>query len=310
MFELATVYEALGEFDRAWATGVEANHLQQDRFDPAAHKAMVDSVIAAWTADAVSALPRARAETEVPVFILGMPRSGTTLVEQILASHPDVHGAGELPAIQQLVGELQAHDGPTPAYIDNLSVLTQASVDRAARAYLKTLRGQARTAARITDKQVFNFLYLGAIRVMFPRAPVIHCVRDARDTAISCFFQSFMGRVYFANRLEHIGVFYSAYVKLMDHWRRVIEGPILDVRYEELIANQEQVSRQVIEFAGLDWDDACLRFYDTKRTAWTASIDQVRRPIYRSSVGRWRHYEDHLGPIMDALTAPGEGAPR
>ncbi|MHC4080953.1 MAG: tetratricopeptide repeat-containing sulfotransferase family protein, partial [Planctomycetota bacterium] len=206
MFELATVYEALGEYDRAWTACVGANDLQDDRFDPAGHEAMVDHVIAAWSAEAVAALPAARVETDVPVFILGMPRSGTTLVEQILATHPQVHGGGELAKISQLVGGLQPHHGSGPAYIDDLSVLTPASVDRAARDYLKTLRAKARTASRVTDKQVFNFLYLGAIRVMFPHAPVIHCVRDPRDIAVSCFFQSFMGRVYFANRLEHIGV--------------------------------------------------------------------------------------------------------
>ncbi|MHC4217077.1 MAG: tetratricopeptide repeat-containing sulfotransferase family protein [Planctomycetota bacterium] len=308
MFELATVYETLGEYDRAWATCVEANDSQEDRFDPAAHEAMVDSVIATWSADAVAALPTARVEAGPPVFILGMPRSGTSLVEQILASHPQAHGAGELPRIHQLVGGLQPHTGPTPAYIDDLSVLTQASVDSAARDYLKTLRAQSRTAARVTDKQVFNFLYLGAIRVMFPDAPVIHCVRDPRDVAVSCFFQNFMGLVYFANRLDHIGVFYAAYRRLMDHWRSVLTGPIFEARYEELISSQEQVSRQLVEFVGLDWDDACLRFYETKRTVRTASIDQVRRPVYQSSVERWRHYEAHLEPIMTALMAGSDTA--
>jgi tetratricopeptide (TPR) repeat protein len=306
MFELASVYEALGEHDRAWATCVEANSLQDDRFDPAAHEAMVDSVIAAWTPGGIAALPAARVETEVPVFIVGMPRSGTSLVEQILATHPGVYGAGELPRIHQLVAGLQPHPGPGPAYIDDLSVLTHASVDRAARAYLKYIGPLSRSAARITDKQVFNFLYLGAIRAMFPRAPVIHCVRDPLDTAVSCFFQSFMGRVHFANRLDHIGVFFSAYRRLMAHWESVLEGPILDLRYEELTSSQEDVSRRLVEFVGLEWDDACLRFYDTRRTVWTASIDQVRRPIYRSSVGRWRHYERHLESIKTALD-PGAG---
>jgi Flp pilus assembly protein TadD len=299
LFELAAVCEAQGEYDRAWATCVEANDLQEDRFDPAGHEAMVARVIAAWSADAVAGLPAARVKTDVPVFVLGMPRSGTTLVEQILASHPEVHGAGELPRIAQLVAGLQPHEGPGPAYIDDLSVLTPAAVDRAARDYLKTLRAHARTARRVTDKQVFNFLYLGPIRVMFPDAPVIHCVRDPRDVAVSCYFQSFMGRVHFANRLAHIGVFSAAYTRLMDHWASVLTGPQLEVRYEDLVDRQEQVSRQLVEFAGLPWDDACLRFHETKRAVRTASIDQVRRPIYRSSVGRWRHYAGFMGSELE-----------
>jgi hypothetical protein len=232
-----------------------------------------------------------------------MPRSGTSLVEQILASHPLVHGAGELPDIFQIVNRLQPHDGPTPAYIDDLSVLTRTAVDRSARTYRKALANHSHTARHVTDKQVFNFLYLGTIRAMFPDAAVIHCVRDPRDVAVSCFFQSFMGRVYFANRLKHIGAFYAAYRRVMDHWTTVLDGPVLDVSYERLTTDQEAVSRELVGFVGLDWDDSCLRFHENHRTVETATIDQVRRPMYRSSVGRWRQYENHLAPIMAALHA-------
>jgi tetratricopeptide (TPR) repeat protein len=301
LFELATLQERVGEFDNAWTTATRANDLQPDRFDPATHDRMIDAVIAAWTPQAIAALPRAGDPSEIPVFIVGMPRSGTSLVEQILASHPLVHGAGELPDIFQIVNRLQPHDGPTPAYIDDLSVLTRTAVDRSARTYLKALANQSRTAVRVTDKQVFNFLYLGAISTMFPDARVIHCVRDPRDVAVSCFFQSFMGRVYFANRLEHIGAFFAAYRRIMSHWTTVLNGPMLDVSYERLTTDQEAVSRELVRFVGLDWDDGCLRFHENPRTVETATIDQVRRPMYRSSVGRWRRYENQLAPIMAAF---------
>ena len=301
LFELASVQEGAGDFGSAWATAVQANDLQPDRFDPAAHDSMIDAVIGAWTAQAVAALPRSGIPTEVPVFIVGMPRSGTSLVEQILCSHRAVHGAGELPDIFRIVNRLQPHEGLGPAYIDDLSVLTRSAVDRSARTYLKTLATQSRTAQRITDKQVFNFLYLGLIRAMFPDAPVVHCVRDPRDVAVSCYFQSFMGRVYFANRLGHIGTFYAAYRRLMEHWKLVLDGPMLDVSYERLTTDQETVSREMVDFVGLEWDDRCLRFHENRRTVETATLDQVRRPMYRSSVGRWRHYEAQLAPIMAAL---------
>ncbi len=302
LFELASAHETLGDYDLAWTTCVHANGLQPDRFDPAAHEGMIEAVIGSWTAEAVAALPRPGVTTEVPVFIVGMPRSGTSLVEQILSSHPAVHGAGELPDIFQIVDRLQSHEGTTPAYIDDLSVLTQSAVDRSARGYLKSLATRSRNAERITDKQVFNFLYLGAIHAMFPDARVIHCIRDPRDVAVSCYFQSFMGRVYFANRLEHIAVFYAAYRRLMDHWKSVLDSRMLDVSYEQLTTDQEAVSRAVVDFAGLVWDDKCLRFHDNRRVAQTATIDQVRRPMYGSSVGRWRHYERQLEPIMAALS--------
>ena len=301
LFELASLHEGAGEFDDAWATAVRANDLQPDRFDPAAHERMIDAVIEAWTTEAVAALPRSSVSTEIPVFIVGMPRSGTSLVEQILASHPAVHGAGELPDIFRIVNRLQPHEGPTPAYIDDLSVLTRSALDRSARTYLKSLATQSRSARRITDKQVFNFLYLGTIRAMFPDARVVHCVRDPRDVAVSCYFQSFMGRVYFANRLGNIGVFHTAYRRLMEHWKSVLDGPVLDVSYERLTADQEALSRELVDFVGLEWDDRCLRFHEHRRTVETATIDQVRRPMYRSSVGRWRHYAAQLAPIMAAL---------
>jgi len=301
LFELAALYEGAGAFDDAWATVVRANDLQPDRFDPAAHQRMIDAVIGAWTTEAVAALPRSSVSAEVPVFIVGMPRSGTSLVEQILASHPAVHGAGELPDIFRIINRLQPHEGPAPAYIDDLSVLTRSAMDRSARTYLKTLATQSRTAQRITDKQVFNFLYLGPIRAMFPDARVVHCVRDPRDVAVSCYFQSFMGRVYFANRLGNIGVFYTAYRQLMEHWNTVLDGPVLEVSYKRLTMGQEALSRELVDFVGLEWDDRCLRFHENRRIVETATIDQVRRPMYRSSVGRWRHYEDQLAPIMAAL---------
>jgi tetratricopeptide (TPR) repeat protein len=305
MYELAAVYERRGEYERAWKAAADANSLQPRPFDPDAHDAMIDRVIAAWTPEAFAAIPVAKSTDELPVFVLGMPRSGTSLVEQILASHPQVHAGGERSRMHKIIRGLEDHDDALAARIEGPPSLTQAGLDRGAKEYLKELRGLSRSATRVTDKQPFNFLYVGVIARMLPGARILHCTRHPMDVAVSCFFQSFMGTIWFANDLEHIGRFQAAYRRLMDHWAMLLAGDphgsgarMLDVPYEELTADQDTWSRRIIEHAGLPWDDACLRFHEAERVTHTASADQVRRPMYRTSVERWRRYETQLLPIM------------
>jgi len=255
----------------------------------------------AWTREKMESLPRARTASEIPVFIVGMPRSGTSLVEQILASHPRVHGAGELAEVNTAVLSLGGEVRSGVLLACSTRKLTPQSVDRAGRDLARSLRKLGPAADRVTDKMPTDFLHLGPISLLCPGARVIHCERNAGDTALSCYLHQFGGNINFAQDLGHLGAFYRQYRRIMRHWREVLDTPILDVPYEELTADQEALSRRLVEHVGLEWDEACLRFHENPRVTMTASNEQVRRPIFTSSVKRWKRYEQHLGPLIEAL---------
>jgi hypothetical protein len=239
------------------------------------------------------------------VFIVGMPRSGTTLVEQILASHPAVFGAGELDDIRQISAALPSLLGSANPYPECLAQAGQSSLTKIADRYLVHLRGLSSDARRITDKMPTNFLHLGLIELLFPQARVIHVIRHPLDTCVSCYFEEFTTTNSYAYDLEQMGIYYKQYERIMRHWKDVLKIRMLDVRYEELVDNQENICRQMIEFCDLEWDDRVLRFYETKRDVATPSFDQVRQPLYRKSIGRWKNYERHLGPLMRVLGTSG-----
>jgi tetratricopeptide (TPR) repeat protein len=232
-------------------------------------------------------------DSELPVFVIGMPRSGTTLVEQILASHPDVYGAGELALLPEMIARhlpgFPAGSTPEP--------LTKLGEDYAAR--LGELAPQAK---RVVDKLPYNFLNAGLIALALPKARIVHITRDALDTCYSCFALSFAGDVGFAYDMGELGRYYRAYEALMAHWRQVLPaGAMLEVAYEELVADLEPQARRLIAFCGLDWDARCLDFHKSGRAVVTASVHQVRRPIYHSSVGRAAAFAEYLTPLRAAL---------
>ena len=231
-------------------------------------------------------------DSEVPVFIVGMPRSGTTLVEQIAASHPAVFGAGERDDIGALAG------AQFPGGTADLDAVAAGTL---ARTHLERMRDLAGEALRITDKTPVNFLYLGLIALLFPRARIVHCRREARDVCLSCYFQNFVAGLPWATDLADLGRYHRAYRRIMDHWHQVLPLTILDVDYQDLVAAPEEGSRRIVDFLGLPWDDACLDFHRSRRTVRSAANWQVRRPIYATSVGRWKAYEPWLGPLLDAL---------
>lgn len=298
-FSLAALLDRAGRYDEAFDHCRRANRLRPPRFDPARHEQAVTSLIHHFDGGYEARLPRAVNRSETPVFIVGMPRSGTSLVEQILASHPRAHGAGELPDIPKIARNLPGNLGgglPYPACLSRMSVR---NMDAAAQHYLARLRRLAPAARRVTDKMPQNFFHLGLLSLMFPGCRVVHCVRNPADTALSIYFQNFSGGLAYAFDLENIADYYLQYRRLMAHWREVLPLPVLDVGYEDLVARQEAVSREMIAFLGLDWDERCLDFHRTRRDVSTASVQQVREPIYRGSVERWRRYEKHLGPLLD-----------
>jgi tetratricopeptide (TPR) repeat protein len=301
---LGRLYDTLRDYDRAFEQFQQGHRFTKEKFDPVAHRNYVDRVIDRFDRDTLARLPRASVKSEVPVFIVGMPRSGTTLVEQILDCHPDVFGAGELPSIGVIIQRLQDALGGAD-FPECISALTPQIADNAARSYLAHLdKLSGGDTPRATDKMPGNFMDLGLIELLFPNARVIHCVRNPLDTCLSCYSQNFSGHEY-THDLTHLGSFYNDYRRIMQHWRSVLSVPLLEVQYESLIEDIEQGSRRLVEFCALPWDARCLRFYENKRSVITASHDQVRKPVYKTSAERWRNYERHLEPLAKALKDPG-----
>jgi hypothetical protein len=230
-----------------------------------------------------------------------MPRSGTTLTEQIMASHPDVHGAGELRDLMQIVQQPIAGQALQP-YPENLAGLTRGDISQWGQDYVAGLRRRAPEARRITDKMPANYMALGLIALMLPNAKIIHVQRNPVDTCVSCFTRLFNRHQEATYDLAELGRHYANYARLMQHWRQVLpQGSFIEVQYEDIVADMEGQARRLIDFCGLDWNAACLDFHNNKRSIRTASVTQVRQPIYTSSVARWRHYEKHLGPLLEAL---------
>ncbi len=298
-FALASIHDAAGRWEEAFEHCRLANELKRVEFDPVAYAGLVDRLLAILDKTSLKAAPRARNEDPRPVFIVGMPRSGTSLVEQIIASHPAAHGAGELPNIGYLA---LSTAGEGLEYPESLPRLDEAVISAMAREYLAHIDGLAPEAERVTDKMWQNFEYLGLVSLMFPAARVIDCRRDPMDTAISCYFQHFFGTgAAFSYDLEHLGLYYRQYERMMAHWQQVLDIPILQLQYEALVSEPESQARRLIEFLDLPWDEACLRSHETDRVVRTASYAQVRRPIYNSSVGRHRHYDQWLTPLRETL---------
>jgi tetratricopeptide (TPR) repeat protein len=300
-FVLGKLYDGLDIFEDAFRNYAEGNALRPTPFDPERVAANFDRLLAHFNRDRLARLPRARNDSELPVFIIGMPRSGTSLVEQILANHPAVFGAGELRHIERIGKSLKLTPAAEDGDCAQLSDPEQKVLDAAAESHLERLRALGGDALRVTDKMPYNFMHLPLIWMLFPRARVIHCVRDPIDTCLSCYFQNFARGNFYSFDLLNAGLYYKLYEKVMEHWRGNLDMPLLQVRYEEHVAEPEQVCRELLDFIGLEWDARCLDFHESKRVVKTASRDQVRQPIYTRSAGRWRHYENYLGPLKEAL---------
>jgi tetratricopeptide (TPR) repeat protein len=296
-FALAGLLDDAGRYSEAFVEAARANAIDPPAFDRAACRDFVSRAQRRFSRDALSRLPRSANRSEQPVFIVGMPRSGTTLVEQILASHPGVHGTGERNEMLWLAGELGKRAGGD--YLDAVAGLETEALDRLAERYLA---GLAPTSARVTDKMPVNFRHLGLIALMLPRARIVHCRRHPLDTALSCFMHDFSGpELAFASRLDDIALYYGAYRELMDHWLTALDLRTIEVDYESLVCDLEGQARRLVEFLGLDWDARCLRFDELERTVNTASQSQVRRPLYATAVDRHRHYALELAPLAAAL---------
>lgn len=292
--------EAFGHFKASADISARVN-----RFDLDGYLARSEAIRTTFDADLVERLSALGSDSKRPIFVTGMPRSGTTLVEQIVASHPDVTGGGEMEILEVLVSDFERlHEGSV--FPQLMRDIEGGEIAALAERYLDAARGKAPDGARVTDKSISTFRQIGLAAILFPRARFIHCVRDPLDTCLSCFVQGFnRPSLAYSYDLEQLGGVYRDYLALMAHWRAVLPVEVLDVRYEDLIADQEAQSRRIIAHCGLEWDDACLNYHKNERAVHTASLWQVRQPIYASSVGKWRNYAAQLQPLRDALEGGG-----
>jgi hypothetical protein len=285
MFEVGAELDAAGRYAEAFKAYAEANRLARPHDAYETVQASLDSLTEwkrIYTRDFI-----ARHATKTtglrPIFIVGMPRSGSTLVEQILASHSSVTGMGETNALPRVTAQRAADP---PAY---------------AAAYLAEVASEGAPSGRFTDKLLSNFYRAGLIRLMFPEAVILHTVRDPIDTCLSCFFSNFGDpRLAYSFDLGDLAKYYCAYREVMGHWRTVALG-LVAVRYEAMVASPRAQVARILRACSLNWEDGCLRFHDNQRSISTLSAEQVRRPIYTSSVGRWRRYREHIGPLIAGL---------
>ncbi len=289
-YALGKCFDERGDYENAFLHYSKGAGLKRSMLDYRPEAERFERIARDFDASAIERLKGAGNPSELPVFVLGMPRSGTTLVEQIIASHPGVQAGGELPDLLHVVERNQSGS----------------ELERIAgwgKEYIRSLRARAPDAKRITDKMPANFFAIGLIHAMLPNARIIHVRRDPLDTCLSCYTQLFSRGHEYSYDLFELGKYYRGYAFLMEHWRTTLPpGSFLEVSYEDVVSDLEGQARRMLEYCGLDWDRACLDFHRNERPVQTASLMQVRKPVYGSSVGRWRCYESHLGPLIESLS--------
>jgi tetratricopeptide (TPR) repeat protein len=308
-FTVGKMLEDVGRHDESFAAYARGNRAKHEtiRWDEAAHRELQRRIAATFTreklATAAAAVP---ADGPTPIFIVGMPRSGTSLLEQVLATLPRVHGAGELTWLPELLHEAgAAGPGGEADFPETLADRSPEEYVRIGRRYIDRLRELAPDSTHVVDKLPDNFQHLGLIHLMFPAARIVHSMRDPMDSCFSCFSRLFIGNnLGYTYDLGAVARYWVGYHESMRHWREVLPaGRMLDVSYESMVDDFENQARRLVEYLGLPWDERCLGFHQNRRIVRTASVAQVRRPIYRTSVARWKPYERHLGPLLEVVGA-------
>lgn len=307
LFALAHVFDARGDFERAAACAREANALTLELatgprvYNPEEHEKWVSCILDVFSAEFFARSAGWGQGSRRPVFVFGLPRSGTTLVEQILASHPAIHGAGELRLARRTFGAIPLVTGRNEPPRECLRHLDADAVEQLAALHLQALDAiDGGAAARIVDKMPDNYAHVGLLSVLFPNAVFVHCRRDLRDVAVSCWMTDF-GSIRWAWSRESIASRFREYLRLIEHWRAVLPIAMHEINYEETVSDLEGVARRLVAACDLDWDSSCLHFHETERPVRTASVTQVRQPIYTKSVCRWKNYSNYLSDLFELL---------
>ncbi len=306
-FGLAQALDARKEYAEAAQHLLDANALALESwkkrgeiYDPIKHAQFVDDMLAVSTSEFFARTRGLGSDSERPVFIVGLPRSGTTLIEQVLASHSQVFGAGELRLTREDFELLPTAMRSGLDAMTCMSQITREAAQSLALRHLDCLIAHSATAARVVDKMPDNYMYLGLLAVLFPKAKFIHCRRDLRDVAVSCWMTNFR-QIRWANSLDQIASRFHQYERLTEHWRKTLPVPVLEIHYEDTVGDFENVARRLVAWCGLEWEPACLEFHQTERPVRTASVTQVRQPLYTRSVARWKNYEPALKDLFARL---------
>jgi hypothetical protein len=305
-FALGKIFDDHNNYPQAFKYYAAANALKNESFNYSAEAdaARFSELIKVFNADFIQQQQHLGGGSDLPVFIVGMPRSATTLTEQIISSHPQVQAAGEVVFWGKAPVAMPLRLNTTTPYPQCVAEMLPQQASDIAAMYESTLLkivGTNNQLKHITDKMPHNFVHLGLIALLFPNAKIIHTKRDPIDTCLSIFFQNFNESHTYACSLENLGHHYRQYQRIMQHWHTVLPGRIMDINYADTVADPEYWSRKLIAHIGLEWDDACLSPHKLERSVKTASIWQVRQPIYKSSVERWRNYEEFLAPLKQTL---------
>ena len=310
-FAYAKALDDRGEHERALEHYIVGGRMKraQLNYDEAEVFGFFDSIRDAFPKEIFENRPYAGIDDERPVFIIGMPRSGSTLVEQIVSSHPDVYGAGEVKYLSRALGQLRDRFPSLPKFPQMMPKLSPPQLDIVANNYLKALTKDAGEAKRVTDKLLTNYFFVGFLHLLYPKAKFVNTLRDPVDTCLSGFTKLFKDDMPHSYDLAELGRYYGKYRELMQHWEKVLpQGVLKTVQYEDVVADTEKEAKALIEFLGLEWNDKCVDFHKSDRPVKTASVAQVRRPIYNTSVQRWKKYGDGLQPLVDAIEGKSSSA--
>lgn len=302
-FALAKACEDRGDYPRAFELYERGNHFRraQENYDPVQTEVINERIMKVFDADFLARHSNRGHPDPAPIFVVGLPRSGSTLIEQILASHSRVDATHELPEVGRLIQQINRNRKDRVTYPEAVCDFTDEDWAAFGRSYIEQTRQHRRDAPHFVDKMPNNFASIGLISLALPNARFINTRRHPLDTCLSCYKQLFARGQPFTYDLTELGEYYLQYDRMMAHWHATLPGRVLDVQYESVVADQGTQTRRLLEFCGLPWEDACLRYYETERAIRTASSEQVRRPIYNSAIGVWRRYIRELAPLIEIL---------